>query len=52
VTSAEEDAFRRADEAALTTLIVDLGLATDEVQLRAAVARLLTSRDDGTSCSR
>jgi hypothetical protein len=43
VTAAEEAAIRQLDEAALTTLIVELGLAFDGEQLRAAVARASTS---------
>ena len=41
LTGAEEEALSRADEAALTTLIGDLGLASEQSQLRAAVERLM-----------
>lgn len=41
MTDAEEEALTRTHEEALTALIVDLGLATEEAQLRAAMGRLL-----------
>jgi hypothetical protein len=45
--AAEEAGLLLADEATLKTLIVDLGLATDSEQLRAAVARALASAGPG-----
>jgi hypothetical protein len=38
----EEERLRKADEATLLALIVDLGIAVEEAQLRAAVARCLS----------